>query len=188
MKGDFTRFRFGNESRYSDVLQQQGRVSLDSDWNEAAAINTWQRRQRTIDAFGRFAAIGEAFRVTYLPNFDDFVFHTEEPKFPKELLAARKQHQAGEISNEALRAIEKARPDVILLDIKMPGIDGYEFAQMYRDKPGKKAPIIVITAAQSAQEAAAKVEACSFLGKPFGVDQLLAHVSSCLEDGAAVQT
>ena len=86
---------------------------------------------------------------------------------------------------EALRAIEKARPDVILLDIKMPGIDGYEFAQMYRDTPGKKAPIIVITAAQSAQEAAAKVDACSFLGKPFGVDQLLAHVSACLEDGAA---
>ena len=74
MKGDFTRFRFGNESRYTDVLQQQGRVSLDSDWNEAAAINTWQRRQRTIDAFGHFAAIGDAFRVAYLPNFDDFVF------------------------------------------------------------------------------------------------------------------
>lgn len=74
MKGDFTKFRFGNESRYTDVLQQQGRVSLDSDWNESAAINNWQRRQRTIDAFGRFAAIGDAFRATYLPNFDDIVF------------------------------------------------------------------------------------------------------------------
>ena len=74
MKGDFTRFRLGNESRYTEVLQQQGRVSLDSDWNEATAINSWQRRQRTIDAFGKFAAVGDAFRVTYLPNHADLVF------------------------------------------------------------------------------------------------------------------
>jgi hypothetical protein len=72
MKGDFTRFRTGNESRYTHVLQQQGRVSLDSDWNEAASIAAWQRRQRTIDGFGHFAAIGDAFRVTHLPLHSDF--------------------------------------------------------------------------------------------------------------------
>src|SRR3990170_5616127 len=78
---------------------------------------------------------------------------------------------------EALTAIKKARPDIILLDIKMPGIDGYEFAEMYKATEGKKAPIVVITAAQSAEKAAADIEACSYLGKPFGVEQLLAAVA-----------
>src|SRR3990170_1660593 len=70
---------------------------------------------------------------------------------------------------EALTAIEKARPDVILLDIKMPGIDGFEFAQLYKSHKGKRSPIVVITAAQSAEKAALEIEACSYLGKPFGV-------------------
>lgn len=86
---------------------------------------------------------------------------------------------------EALTAIGKARPDVILLDIKMPGIDGYEFAQMYKATGGKKSPIVVITAAQSAEAAAAEIEACSYLGKPFGVDQLLATVNECISRGDA---
>ncbi|MGH2379178.1 MAG: response regulator [Candidatus Limnocylindria bacterium] len=88
---------------------------------------------------------------------------------------------------EALRAIERARPDVILLDIKMPGIDGFEFAQMYKETNSKKSPIVVITAAQSAEKAAAEIGACSYLGKPFGVDQLLATVSDCItrDDGVA---
>lgn len=86
---------------------------------------------------------------------------------------------------EALTAIRKAQPDVILLDIKMPGIDGYEFVSLYKDTPGKKAPIVVITAAQSAAKAAADLDACGYLGKPFGVDQLLAAVNECISRGDA---
>ena len=43
MKGDFSFLAFDTEPHYSGVLHQQGRVLLDRDWNEAAAIAaTWQ--------------------------------------------------------------------------------------------------------------------------------------------------
>lgn len=88
---------------------------------------------------------------------------------------------------EALTAIARRRPDVILLDMKMPGVDGYEFAQRYDRSALPQVPIVVITAAQSAQQAAADVHACGYLGKPFGVDELVERVSECIAkgDGAA---
>ena len=38
MKGDFSRITFDPKKHYSRVLMQQGRVQLDADWNEQAAI------------------------------------------------------------------------------------------------------------------------------------------------------
>ena len=38
MKGDFTRFTYSQPDHYSRVLQQQGRVQLDADWNEQVEI------------------------------------------------------------------------------------------------------------------------------------------------------
>jgi hypothetical protein len=38
MKGDFTRFTFDPKKHYSSVRMQQGRIELDSDWNEQAEI------------------------------------------------------------------------------------------------------------------------------------------------------
>lgn len=81
---------------------------------------------------------------------------------------------------EGVKLVEHDAPDLVFLDIKMPGMDGYEFASTYRERPGKKAPIVIITAAQSAEKAAAEMDACGYLGKPFGVDQLLAKVSTCI--------
>jgi CheY-like chemotaxis protein len=66
-----------------------------------------------------------------------------------------------------------ATPDVILLDMRMPVMDGWEFARVYRQAPGPHAPIIVLTAAQDAAERAAQINAQAFLGKPFEIDELL---------------
>ncbi len=52
MKGDFTRFTFDSDKRFARVLTQQGRVSLDSDWNEAAAIQAYLAQTRTQDVIG----------------------------------------------------------------------------------------------------------------------------------------
>jgi len=52
MKGDFTRFGFDSSKHYSRVLQQQGRVTLDADGNEASAILLHHLRQLTRDLFG----------------------------------------------------------------------------------------------------------------------------------------
>jgi len=56
MKGDFTRFTFNKDKRYTRVLKQQGRVDLDADWNEQAAISAYQATTRVRDVIGASGA------------------------------------------------------------------------------------------------------------------------------------
>jgi hypothetical protein len=56
MKGDFSRIRFNPGKQYTAVLEQQGRVSLDADTNEQAAIDDYLRRTETVDVIGAFGA------------------------------------------------------------------------------------------------------------------------------------
>jgi len=77
----------------------------------------------------------------------------------------------------AIAAAEKYRPDVVLMDVRMPTMDGWEFARRYRARPGTKAPIVVMTAAQDASQRAAQIGADFFLAKPFDLDALYGCVS-----------
>ncbi len=52
MPGDYTRFTFDPRNRYSSVLMQQGRVQLDSDWNEQARLIDRRVRVQAQDTFG----------------------------------------------------------------------------------------------------------------------------------------
>lgn len=65
------------------------------------------------------------------------------------------------------------QPDIILLDMRMPVVDGWQFAQAYRQLPGKKVPIIVLTAATDPSKFAAQIKADSYLPKPFDLMDLL---------------
>jgi hypothetical protein len=56
MKGDFSRIRFNPSRQYTAVLEQQGRVSLDADDNEQAAITDYLDRTETVDVIGAFGA------------------------------------------------------------------------------------------------------------------------------------
>lgn len=76
----------------------------------------------------------------------------------------------------ALQAIEGAQPDLVLLDMRMPGMDGWEFARRYRAQPEPHAPIVVLTAARDAAARAAEIQANGYLGKPFDVNELLSLV------------
>ena len=73
----------------------------------------------------------------------------------------------------ALGQIRRARPDAILLDMRMPVMDGWQFARAYRQLPGPHAPIIVVTAAQHAARWAAEVKADGYVAKPFDLPHLL---------------
>jgi signal transduction histidine kinase len=73
--------------------------------------------------------------------------------------------------NEALAEAARMRPDVILLDKLMPGMDGTAFASVYR-AAGKGAPIIAFCAARDAEKWAAAIGAVSYIGKPFDVKEL----------------
>jgi two-component system chemotaxis response regulator CheY len=83
----------------------------------------------------------------------------------------------------ALELIERERPDVILLDMRMPIMDGWEFARRYREMTGPHAPIIVVTAARDASDRAAQIEADGVLAKPFNLDDLLGLVDRYARPG-----
>lgn len=76
---------------------------------------------------------------------------------------------------EALDAVAQKRPLLILLDMRMPGMDGWEVARALRAL-GNRIPIVVMTAAESAKRWAEEVGADGYLAKPFGLDELLAIV------------
>src|SRR5207247_8004985 len=69
MKGDFSRFTFRPSKRYTSVRLQRGRVTLDSDWNEQAAIREYLERMRFEDVAGVSAVpCGGGFAVTHDRN------------------------------------------------------------------------------------------------------------------------
>jgi CheY-like chemotaxis protein len=72
----------------------------------------------------------------------------------------------------ALEAIEAEPPALVLLDMRMPVLDGWGFARALRERD-LKVPILVMTAAQSAQDWAAEIGADGYLAKPFELPELL---------------
>lgn len=74
---------------------------------------------------------------------------------------------------EALRQVEQSPPHVILLDMRMPVMDGWQFASAYRQRAGPHAPIICMTAAHDVAQRAAQIGAQGVLAKPFDIDTLL---------------
>jgi CheY-like chemotaxis protein len=73
---------------------------------------------------------------------------------------------------EGLRCVEQARPALVLLDMRMPVVDGWEFARLLRQR-GITLPIIVMTAAQDARRWAQEIGANGYLAKPFDLTDLV---------------
>ncbi|MGC9520396.1 MAG: response regulator transcription factor [Anaerolineae bacterium] len=86
---------------------------------------------------------------------------------------------------EGLGTVRKVRPDLVLLDLMMPDMDGWEvYQQMKADEDLNRIPVIVVTAkAQSIDKVLglhiAKVD--DYVTKPFGPQELLASVRKVLD-------
>lgn len=76
---------------------------------------------------------------------------------------------------DALDAVTRVRPSLILLDMRMPRMDGWRFAEEARRR-GVAVPIVVMTAAQSARKWADEIEADDHIAKPFNIDEILDKV------------
>jgi two-component system cell cycle response regulator DivK len=88
-----------------------------------------------------------------------------------------------ENGQEALAAVARQRPDLILMDIQLPVMDGYEATRRLKSDPGTKSiPIIVVTSyALSGDETKARAAGCDdYVTKPFSPRQLLAKVREFL--------
>jgi CheY-like chemotaxis protein len=73
----------------------------------------------------------------------------------------------------ALDLVEASRPNAILLDMRMPVMDGQAFSRAYRRLPGPHAPIIVFTARKDAARSADQIKADGYVHKPFDVHEVL---------------
>ena len=81
---------------------------------------------------------------------------------------------------EALAALDREDVDLVLLDIVMPGIDGYEVCRRIRVRPGTAyLPVVMVTASGDEQKVKAlEAGADDFLTKPINTNELLARVDS----------
>jgi two-component system, sensor histidine kinase len=84
---------------------------------------------------------------------------------------------------EALTVLQGSRPDLILCDIRMPGMDGFTFAKAVRSQPGFARVKLVAITGLSDPAYAARLLAASFDGhlvKPLDYDALLAALDRLL--------
>ncbi|GAA4338233.1 hypothetical protein GCM10023165_16770 [Variovorax defluvii] len=105
-------------------------------------------------------------------------------KLLADLLSARGYRTvAASSGEEALRKLSEEAPDLVLLDVMMPGMSGYEVCAAIRADPTHAMlPVVLVTALDPAKERAKGLEAGAddFLSKPVAQAELLARVKSLL--------
>ena len=83
--------------------------------------------------------------------------------------------------NQALKIAAEENPQVIILDIKMPGLDGLEVCKRLKEKEQTKLiPVIVITGFEDNKMAALNMGADDFVNKPFDMAEISSRVKSAL--------
>jgi putative two-component system response regulator len=91
----------------------------------------------------------------------------------------------------ALEILEADPPDLVLLDVQMPGMDGYEVCRRIKSMPrGRLLPVVMITALNQANDRVAALEAGAddFMAKPVERAELVARVRSALRLKALYNT
>lgn len=85
---------------------------------------------------------------------------------------------------EALEILKNVKPDLILLDIMMPGVDGYEVCEIMKNNPEtENIPVIFLTALKKSESLVKGFEygAVDYITKPFNKEELISRVKNHLE-------
>ena len=102
-----------------------------------------------------------------------------------EFLMKKEGYEVQTVSDgeEALRTIEKSPPDLILLDIMMPKLDGYEVCQRIRSDPSLKDIVIIMLTAKGREverEKGLALGADFYITKPFSTREVVQKVREVL--------
>ena len=87
---------------------------------------------------------------------------------------------------EGLRKLKEATPDLIILDVYMPRMDGYSFLMKMREEnPLSKIPIIVLTGKDKMRDLFEMEGVVAYVIKPFSPEELLGKIKQAFERGTA---
>jgi CheY-like chemotaxis protein len=82
-----------------------------------------------------------------------------------------------ESGEEAVEKMSAQLPHVVITDVEMPGMDGFELTRWVRANPqSAHLPVIMITGADDRQEAATAAGVTELLGKPYSEEKLIASI------------
>jgi two-component system nitrate/nitrite response regulator NarL len=91
-------------------------------------------------------------------------------------------HVVAEAENglAAIQAVEDHRPDVVLMDVSMPVLNGIEATRIIKSKfPGTRVIVLTINADKSCSDRAYQAGACGFLAKGCGKNELFRVIEDC---------
>ena len=121
---------------------------------------------------------------------DKILIVDDEPEMV-EMIQARLGHNGYEVitavtGEECLEKAEKEKPDIILLDVLLPGVSGFEVAKRLKvNKVTKDIPVIMVTAliGEDAKAKGLEKGAKYFISKPFDPEELLSQIKTILAKG-----
>jgi len=82
--------------------------------------------------------------------------------------------------SDALRLVEEERPDIALLDLMLPKVDGFELCRQLRGTSSIGVIVISARGGESDKVRALNLGADDYMTKPFGIDELLARITATL--------
>ena len=100
----------------------------------------------------------------------------------REILAIALEDEGHEVSTaadgaQALARVDERQPDLVLLDLNMPVLDGWQTQARLRTRT-PRIPVVFMTAGTVAKSEADRHQADGFLPKPFDIDRLLSLIDS----------
>lgn len=95
--------------------------------------------------------------------------------------------KVAESGTDAIKVAESWNPDLVILDLMLPGVDGYQVLKSIRSR-GSHVPVIILSARgeESDKVRGFRLDADQYVTKPFGVVELLERVAALLRRSAAV--
>ena len=180
--GDNQLFLLLPEIQEHDINRVIGRLLRK--WNESE----YPDRAEIACEYGQVHS-SRARETEYNDNTDEWIVVVDDDStnlmLAESVLKRGRQRVTTLTSGEALlEMMKQEKPDLILLDIKMPGMDGVEtFQRIKREYPEMSPPVIFLTADESmdAEARCLKLGAVDFITKPFTPDVLTLRVRHTLE-------